>query len=30
VTILYDTLRGEALSQRASAELLVKLRDEWT
>jgi transcriptional regulator with XRE-family HTH domain len=30
VTLLYDKLRGEALPQRASAELLVKVRDEWT
>lgn len=27
---LYDTLRGEALSQRASVELLVKVGQEWT
>ena len=26
----YDTLRGEALSQRASAELLAKVAQEWT
>jgi transcriptional regulator with XRE-family HTH domain len=30
VILLYDTLRGEALSQRASAELLAKVVQEWT
>jgi transcriptional regulator with XRE-family HTH domain len=30
VTLLFDILRGEALSQRASAELLVKVGQEWT
>jgi transcriptional regulator with XRE-family HTH domain len=30
VILLYDTLRGEALSQRASAELLAKVVHEWT
>jgi transcriptional regulator with XRE-family HTH domain len=30
VVLLYDTLRGEALSQRASAELLAKVVQEWT
>jgi transcriptional regulator with XRE-family HTH domain len=28
--LLYDTLRGEALPQRASAELLAKVVQEWT
>jgi hypothetical protein len=30
VAFLYDTLRGEALSQKASAELLTKAVQEWT
>jgi hypothetical protein len=30
VILLSDTLRGEALSQKASAELLAKVVQEWT
>jgi transcriptional regulator with XRE-family HTH domain len=30
VILLYDTLRGETLPQKASAELLVELKDEWS
>lgn len=30
VVLLYDTLRGETLPQRASAELLAKVVQEWT
>jgi transcriptional regulator with XRE-family HTH domain len=30
VSLLYDTLRSEALSPGASAELIAKVKDEWT
>jgi hypothetical protein len=30
VILFYDTLRGEALSQKASAEFLAKVVEEWT